>query len=270
MMYPVRGHTDETLTLTQMLLMIHFMNHPDRLQDSNITVSQFIHKEHGKWCFCFPRASKELWLCHFEKKFMPRDRETADNFKVTQDKFWKENTRDLQTSTSTRETLSDVNFFPFVMACLDTRTTKSHSRPLWMNRFCFILATFCLLSIPYRSFLFSKGRKVTWDITKHYSILDPTRFSSEPMDSLKHSKDPMMVRVQELSKNTDVVPTQKPQDAPVPTEQMLLAVCPPGVSPGQWIQVPGPYGRLYNVQVPAGISPGQQFEWRMAPAARWR
>ncbi|CAE8726791.1 unnamed protein product [Polarella glacialis] len=49
--------------------------------------------------------------------------------------------------------------------------------------------------------------------------------------------------------------------AVVPAVQQthVQVTCPEGVSPGQMLLVQGPDGRQYNVQVPAGVQPSQQF-----------
>lgn len=47
--------------------------------------------------------------------------------------------------------------------------------------------------------------------------------------------------------------------APTPQGNVVQAVCPPGVSPGQMMQVAMPDGRSIQCAVPAGVQPGQQF-----------
>lgn len=64
-------------------------------------------------------------------------------------------------------------------------------------------------------------------------------------------------------------PYQKPQPAPlapvqaaVPgaAQQVMAVQCPPGVAPGQMIQIALPGGGQTTAQVPAGVVPGQSFQ----------
>ena len=53
-------------------------------------------------------------------------------------------------------------------------------------------------------------------------------------------------------------PEQPPVAAPAPT--LLSITVPPGVQPGQQIQIKAPDGRLVNVTIPEGLQPGSQFQ----------
>lgn len=50
-----------------------------------------------------------------------------------------------------------------------------------------------------------------------------------------------------------------PMQQQQPAGQVMQITCPPGVSPGQQVQVQGPNGQPIAVQVPPGVGPGMLF-----------
>ena len=61
-----------------------------------------------------------------------------------------------------------------------------------------------------------------------------------------------------LQNNMPYPPQQMGGFAP-PTNRQMTVVCPPGVVPGQQIQVQAPNGQRLLVTVPNGIGPGGAF-----------
>ena len=60
-------------------------------------------------------------------------------------------------------------------------------------------------------------------------------------------------------RNNMHLPSQQMGGFAPPTNRQMQIICPPGVGPGQQIQVRAPNGQLILVTVPNGIGPGQAF-----------
>jgi len=58
---------------------------------------------------------------------------------------------------------------------------------------------------------------------------------------------------------------QATQQAPTQDGAVVKVVCPPGVLPGQMMQVATPDGRSIQCAVPVGVQPGQQFTIQVPP-----
>merc|ERR1712224_1173042 len=56
---------------------------------------------------------------------------------------------------------------------------------------------------------------------------------------------------------TVAAPAPPPQAAP--GHQLMAVTCPPNTGPGAAVQIQGPSGGMFQVQVPAGVAPGQTF-----------
>eukprot|EP00913_Durusdinium_trenchii_P033868 g31704.t1 len=60
------------------------------------------------------------------------------------------------------------------------RTDNSDERPWWMHFRVYVLATFFLLSLPYRCIFFRECQKITWEVLKHISHRPITLWTAPP------------------------------------------------------------------------------------------
>ncbi|CAE8742066.1 unnamed protein product [Polarella glacialis] len=96
--------------------------------------------------------------------------------------FFEQNTRDIHQDKLTGQSLifmenGVVN--KDVMVILRGGQDASRERPLWMNWYFFALCTVCLVSVPYRLYLFSRCQKTEWTVLKHFSHLPCSKWGRE-------------------------------------------------------------------------------------------
>merc|ERR1712023_297509 len=155
--YPILHHTDETSLPSQML--------PSDCNDKTVII-----------------------LCKFPLDFHPGDEETAVDYPVFRERFYQENTGDKQQDKKEFFEVEGARYSKHGTIVLTSGNTgKESALPFYMKVQWFVLASLLFLSVPYRKYMYSHTRKMTWSITKHFSKLSD--WTAEPMNSLRPSTD---------------------------------------------------------------------------------
>ncbi|CAK9008009.1 Poly [ADP-ribose] polymerase tankyrase (dTNKS) (Poly [ADP-ribose] polymerase) (Protein poly-ADP-ribosyltransferase tankyrase) [Durusdinium trenchii] len=151
--YDIQGFLDETLSPLQMLAMFHLLYDAQDEHESLLS----------------PQRSLFL-LCEMPLDYRPVDQEEELRMKRLQEEFYRKNTCDTNQETWTEK--SEVN----LIRCTD----NSDERPWWMHFRVYVLATFFLLSLPYRCIFFRECQKITWEVLKHISHRPITLWTAPP------------------------------------------------------------------------------------------
>jgi len=223
MTYPIIGHTDETLSPQQMVAMFHLM------YDSKASGKIAQKKDEGRAL---------LLICKFVVDFKPRDEATEADFPMKRDDFYKKNTTDKQQEKWEHHTLCGCTLKEYSMIVLHTAGTDKHTKPWWMSITVYVLSTFMFLSVVFRKVMNANTHKTTWFVTKHFSALDASTFTKDPIHTLKASKDK--------------------------TLSAVMTMTPPGGGDGEWRYVPAKYPDVkLETDLPpywTNKSPGEVFD----------
>jgi len=191
-------------------------------------------------------------------------------------------------------------------------TDKQSALPFYMNTRYFVLASLLFMSVPYRKYMYSQTRKISWRVTKHFSRNEPSTWTAGPIKSLKFSTDASLAaalkeqqrpittlrstipmannNVEEPNPNltyevdlraegspaattvlqdtgvkvecSKAIPSTLPSPVVQPCQKLAVTV-PPTFGPGMTLTIMAPDGGQLQVQIPAGVTPGQTFhaEW---------
>jgi len=196
--FPIQGSEDETMSPGQAVAMFHLMNHT-----GNVVAGSDI--EGGQGCnFQLAGSAEKLLIltCHFPISFHPRDAQTAQNFPMYRRQFYQNNTRDKFQETNESHTVNGHKEHCIVV--LTTGDADSKDVASWMNTSTYYLWSFAFLSVPYRTKLYNKTSKMTWDITKHFSSMPVTTGMPPPINSMQFSADPVLQQVHKMGKNVKI------------------------------------------------------------------
>jgi len=174
MIYPIIGHTDETLSPQEMVAMFHLM------YDS---------KASGKIAQKKDEGHALLLICKFSLDLKPRDEASEADLPKKREDFYKKNTMDKQQEKWERHTLRGCSLKEYCMVVLHTAGTHKHTKPWWMSITIYVLSTIMFLSVVFRKVMNENTHKTTWFVTKHFSVLDASTFTKYPIHTHKASKD---------------------------------------------------------------------------------
>ncbi|CAK9008045.1 Poly [ADP-ribose] polymerase tankyrase (dTNKS) (Poly [ADP-ribose] polymerase) (Protein poly-ADP-ribosyltransferase tankyrase) [Durusdinium trenchii] len=169
--YDIQGFLDETLSPLQMLAMFHLLYDAQDEHESLLSPQRS-----PRWS----KPSRSLFLlCEMPLDYRPVDQEEELRMKRLQEEFYRKNTCD------TNQEKSEVNLIrcdyqSHVMVILKEGTDNSDERPWWMHFRVYVLATFFLLSLPYRCIFFRECQKITWEVLKHISHRPITLWTAPP------------------------------------------------------------------------------------------
>lgn len=184
--YHVAAHLDETLSPKQMVALFHLLHGSGSIGETDAEDTSFTVNSTGEQVL--------ILLCHFPIHFHPYNSRELVRYDSTRDNFWRSNTTDISQDKRTTHRLRFDAFTERMMVILSTSSSESTTRPMWMNYWAYALCSACLLSIPYRLFLFRSTVARTWDVTKHFTS-NPQDLAQDPDESLKHSSDLLLSRV---------------------------------------------------------------------------
>jgi hypothetical protein len=177
MVYPVAGFVDETLSPAQTMAMFHLLH--DGTRDlSDVEAGAHVGKQ----------KRRMFLLCHFSIDFQPASEGCEQEFNQRRESFYQQNTRDThQTKTENR---NGDGFREHVLVILTPGMDDTTDRPFWMNNFVYFLSVICMVSIPYRLFLFSQCTLNDWTVLKHFSAKAVETWETPiPMKSRRKAKD---------------------------------------------------------------------------------
>lgn len=169
--YDIKGYIDETLSPAQTFAMFHL------LHDGSEDVSDI---ELGQGGNSGKKPSGGLFLlCAMPLQLCAATPEVQARLEQTRATFFEQNTKDSHQDKLTGESLSIMEPPKNVMVILRGGQDASRERPLWMNWYFFALCTVCLVSVPYRLYLFSRCQKTEWTVLKHFSHLPCSEWGPE-------------------------------------------------------------------------------------------
>eukprot|EP00928_Gymnodinium_smaydae_P023461 TRINITY_DN19358_c0_g1_i2.p1 TRINITY_DN19358_c0_g1~~TRINITY_DN19358_c0_g1_i2.p1 ORF type:complete len:609 (-),score=61.42 TRINITY_DN19358_c0_g1_i2:55-1881(-) len=194
--YQYRGYTDETLSPAQTVAMFHLLHGTGSVDQDAPNQRSLLVKSSGERIL--------MLTCKFPVSVQPRDRETEADFERYSNMFFAYHTRDTHQERKVSRDVNCQNYKKHCMVILSTNGTQVREKPWWMNRGFLFLSTALMLGPFYRCYLYSRTEKVEWTVAKHFSVLDPATWISDPIHSIKHSSK-IMAAVVNLGPNVTIV-----------------------------------------------------------------